>query len=118
LVAKFKKAVVAIREKGGNITKAQVARELGSSRKQVSENRGTLQQAVEELEAESPPPKFEANEEAEYRLKGGDGQFDHYAVVISKPLHWVPSQGWLYLVSKVGTAEIRKVLENELKKRS
>ena len=115
LVASFKKAVVAIREKGGNITKVQVARELGSSRKHVSENREALQQAVEELQAESPPPQFEANEEAEYRLEGGDGQFDHYAVVISKPLHWVPSKGWLYLVGKVGTTQMRKVLEKDLK---
>ena len=51
LVAKFKEAVVAIREKGGNITKAQLASELGCTRKDVSENRDALQQAVEELEA-------------------------------------------------------------------
>ena len=115
LVASFKKAVVAIWEKGGNITKVQLARELGCSRKHVSENREALQQAVEELETESPPPKFEANEEAECCLEGGDGQFDHYPVVISKPLHWVPSKGWLYLVCKVGTTQMRKVLEKDLK---
>jgi hypothetical protein len=117
LVASFKKAVVAIREKGGNITKVQIARELGSSRKHVSENREALQRAVEELDAESPPPGFEANEEADYRLEGGDGQFEEYPVVISRPLHWVPSQGWLYLVGKVGTTEMRKVFEKELIKR-
>jgi hypothetical protein len=117
LVAKFKEAVVAIREKEGNITKVQLARELGCSRKHVSENREALQQAVEELEAESPPPQFEANEEAEYRLEGGEGQFDHYQVVISKPLHWVPSQGWVYLVGKVGTTQMRRVFEKKLIKR-
>jgi biotin operon repressor len=54
LVAKFKEAVVAISEKGGNITKAQLARELGCTRKDVSENREALQLAIEELQAESP----------------------------------------------------------------
>jgi uncharacterized membrane protein len=54
LVAKFKEAVVAIREKGGNITKAQLASELGCTRKDVSENREVLQRAIEELEAQSP----------------------------------------------------------------
>jgi len=114
LVVKFKKAVVAIREKEGNITKVQVASELGCSRRQVSKNRGTLQQAVEELEAESPPPKFEANEEAECRLESGEGQFHHYPVVISTPLHWVPSKGWLYLVGKVSTTGMRKIFEKDL----
>ena len=109
MVANFRKAVVAIREKAGNITKAQVARELGCSRKHVSENREALQQAIEELQTESPPPEFEANEEAEYCLEGGDGQFEEYPVVISKPLHWIPDRGWLYLVRKVGTTDSRRV---------
>jgi uncharacterized membrane protein len=51
LVASLKKAVVAIREKGGNITKAQMASELGCTRKDVSENYEALQRAIEELEA-------------------------------------------------------------------
>jgi len=117
LVAKFKEAVVAIREKGGNITKVQLARELSCSRKHVSENRDALELAIEELEAESPPPEFEANEEAECRLEGGEGQFDYYPVVISRPLHWVPSKGWLYLVGKVGTTQMRRVFEKKLIKR-
>jgi hypothetical protein len=116
-VASFKKAVVAIWEKGGNITKVQLARELSCSRKHVSENREALQQAVEELETESPPPKFEANEEAECRLEGGEGQFEEYPVVISRPLHYIPSQGWLYLVCKFGTTQIKKVFEKKLIKR-
>ena len=51
MIASFKKAVVAIREKGGNITKAQLASELGCTRKDVSENYEALQRAIEELEA-------------------------------------------------------------------